>query len=125
MLFEIFAQYILQVFAFLRSLSRRFLSNLNNAEAGLNLLITIQRQTLGSHRATDGALPTLNRDSEALRGRRTKRLYKDDHKYIVSTGLSEERENVNIYTFDFRLLQTIARNRKCYIDRGVAPIFEF
>ena len=38
----------------------------------LNLLVTTQRQTLGSHRATGGALSTLNSDCEAHRGRRIK-----------------------------------------------------
>ena len=43
----------------------------------LNLLVPTRRQTLGSHRATGGALPTLNSDCEADRGRRVKR-YKPD-----------------------------------------------
>ena len=61
----------------------------------LNLLVLIRRQTLGSHRATDGALLALNRDCEAHRDRRVKQ-YRPDYRGTFILAVDTKYISVNL-----------------------------
>ena len=59
----------------------------------LNLLVPTQRRTLGSHRATGGALQTLNKDCEAHSCRRVKQYRPDQRGNVFPTA---ETKNISV-----------------------------